>query len=53
MAWDDLIRSIYWAYKILNKEFTEADLPSNWFEIRKLHDALWRQVYAKRGGNNG
>jgi len=48
MAWDDLIRSIMRAHRILGKEFTEADLPGNWDEIRRLHDDVWKQVYTKR-----
>ena len=46
--WDDLIRSIMRACKILNLELTEADLPSNWQEIRRSHDDLWGRVYAER-----
>lgn len=46
--WDDLIRSIMRACKILNIEFIEPDLPDNWLEIRRLHDELWRRVYEAR-----
>jgi len=48
MTWDNLIGSIIKACRILGKEFTEADLPSNWQEIKSLHRDLWRQVYGKR-----
>lgn len=45
MAWDDLIRSIMRACKILNIDFIETDLPRDWAEIKRLHDSLWARVY--------
>ncbi len=48
MAWDDILRSVFRASKILGKELTEQDLPANWLELKRLHESLWNEIYNKR-----
>lgn len=47
MAWDDMIRSINTANKILGKELTERELPRDYVELRRLLKETWRQVRAR------
>ena len=49
-SWDNLIRSINKAARILGIEITEAEMPQypNWYAARQMHDNLWKMVYAKR-----
>ena len=48
-SWDNLIRSINKAARILGFDLTETDMPQypNWFAARKLHSNLWNLVYLK------
>ena len=49
-SWDNLIRSINKAARILGIEITEAEMPQypNWYAARQMHDNLWKMVYAKQ-----
>lgn len=48
--WDNLIRSINKAARILNIDLTEADIPQypDWYAASKTHKNLWDLVYLKR-----
>lgn len=48
--WEELVKPIKQAAKILNIDLTEADLPEylNWKVGADMHRKLWDKVYAKR-----
>ena len=47
--WDNLIRSINKAARILRIDITEVEIPQypNWYAARILHKNLWNLVYSK------
>ena len=48
--WQELIRSMNRAARILNIDLTEKDIPEylDWYTARKIHRSLWNQVYLKK-----
>lgn len=46
MAWEDILRSIFKAARILGVDITEQDLPDydNYKELVALHKELWARV---------
>jgi len=50
VAWNDLLKSIFRAAKILNIDITEKDIPDygNYTAMVKMNEELWARVKNKR-----